>query len=194
MGTDTITISATTANGRTVTASCTVTVTDGTTTEEQPGTGTGSETQPGTGTGSETQPGTGTSGPASDQPYDTDYYREDFGSGRYLEIQAVDGSTVEINGCLDQSQAYYNYVVAWAPGGNKAEVPYVQGQPFQTTVQVDTSSVRESAQEGKVPYLTVMICQNYKPGDGALAGFSFQDADIGLVPGGDGFLFHVMPR
>lgn len=195
-GTDTITISATTANGRTVTASCTVTVTDGTTTEEQPGTGTGSETQPGTGTGSETQPGTGTgpSGPASDQPYDTDYYREDFGSGRYLEIRAVDGSTVEISGCLDQSQAYYNYVVAWAPGGNKAEVPYVEGQPFQTTVQVDTSSVRESAQEGKVPYLTVMICQNYKPGDGALAGFSFQDADIGLVPGGDGFLFHVMPR
>ena len=106
----------------------------------------------------------------------------------------MDGSTVEISGCLDQSQAYYNYVVAWAPGGNKAEVPYVEGQPFQTTVQVDTSSVRESAQEGKVPYLTVMICQNYKPGDGALAGFSFQDADIGLVPGGDGFLFHVMPR
>lgn len=213
-GTDTITISATTPNGRTVTASCTVTVTDGTTTEEQPGTGTGSETQPGTGTGSETKPGTGTgsetkpgtgtgsetkpgtgsSGPSSTEPYDTDYYREDYASGRYLEIRAVDGSTVEISGCLDQSQAYYNYVVAWAPGGNKAEVPYVEGQPFHTTVQVDTASVRKSAQEGKVPYLTVMVCQHYAPGDSSLAGFSFQEVDIGLVPGGDGFLFHVMPR
>lgn len=215
-GTDTITISATTDDGRTVTASCTITVTDGTTTEGQPGTGEGpnSGTQnPGdtntgtgntdTGTGNTNtgntdtgtgNTGTGSSGPASTEPYDTDYYREDYGSGRYLEIRAVGGTTVEINGCLDQSQAYYNYVVAWAPGGNKAEVPYVEGQPFHTTVQVDTASVRKSAQEGKTPYLTVMVCQHYTPGDSSLAGFSFQEADIRLVPGGDGFLFHIVPR
>lgn len=193
-GTDTITISTTTDDGRTVTASCTITVTDGTVSEVQPGTGEGTTSGTGntnTGTGSTN---TGTSGPASDQPYDTDYYREDYGSGHYLEIRAVDGSTVEISGCLDQSQAYYNYVVAWAPGGNKAEVPYVEGQPFQTTVQVDTASVQKSAQEGKAPYLTVTVCQHYTPGDSSLAGFSFQEADIRLVPGGEGFLFHIVPR
>lgn len=213
-GTDTITISTTAANGHTVSASCTITVTDGAVSEVQPGTGEG--TTPGTGntntgtgntntgtgstnTGTGTtntgtgSTNTGTSGPASDQPYDTDYYREDYGSGRYLEIRAVGGSTVEISGCLDQSQTYYNYVVAWAPGGNKTEVPYVEGQPFHTTVQVDTASVQKSAQEGKAPYLTVMICQHYTPGDDSLAGFSFQEADIRLVPGGDGFLFHVTP-
>lgn len=215
VGTDTITISTTAANGHTVSASCTITVTDGTVSEVQPGTGEG--TTPGTGntntgtgntntgtgstnTGTGTtntgtgSTNTGTSGPASDQPYDTDYYREDYGSGRYLEIRVVGGSTVEISGCLDQSQTYYNYVVARAPGGNKAEVPYVEGQPFHTTVQVDTASVQKSAQEGKAPYLTVMVCQHYTPGDSALAGFSFQEADIRLVPGGEGFLFHIVPR
>lgn len=197
-GTDTVTVSAA-ADGRRYTASCTITVTDGTSTGGQPSTGQETETQPGTGntgdTGNTGNTGnTGSSGPASDQPYDTDVYQEDYGSGRYLEIRVVDDATVEISGCVDYDQAYYNYVVAWAPGGNKAEAPYVEGQPFQVTVQVDAASVRQSAQEGKVPYLTVMICQNYRPGDDALAGVGFQEASIGLVPDGDGFLFHVTPR
>ena len=54
-------------------------------------------------------------------------------------------------------------------------------------------SVRASAQEGKVPYLTAMVCQNYEPGDDSLAGVGFQKANIGLVPDGDGFLLHIMP-
>ena len=209
-GTRSVTVYTTTDDGRTVTATCTITVTDGTgstdtnTGTTTPGTGT---TNPGTGstdtgtgttdtnTGT-TKPGTGstgTSGPASDQPYDTDVYREDYGSGHYLEVRVLDSTTVEFSGCVAYDPAYYNYVVAWAPRGNKAEVPYVSGQPFRTTVQVDTSSVRASAQEGKVPYLTAMVCQNYEPGDDSLAGVGFQKANIGLVPDGDGFLLHIMP-
>lgn len=187
-GTDTVIITATAGDGSRYTASCAITITDP---AAQPGTGDPGDSGDNCDTGDS---GTGTSGPASSEPYDTDTYREDYGSGRYLEIRAVDNATVEISGCLDYDQKYYNYVVARAPGGNKAEVPYVAGEPFQTTIQVDAGSVRQSAQEGKVPVLTLMVCQNYAPGDSSMAGAGFQDASIGLVPDGEGFLFHVVPR
>lgn len=198
-GTDTITISATAANGRTVTASCTVTVTDGTgNTDANTGNAnadTGS-TDSGTGT---TKPGTGSTnagsgGPSSTEPYDTDYYREDYRSGGYMAVRVVDDTTVEISGCVNYDQTYYNYVVVWAPGGDKAEVPYVEGQPFQTTVQVDPAVVRKVAEEGRATIFTIMVCQHYTPGDSGLAGTSFQKADVALVPDGDGVLLHITPR
>lgn len=191
-GTDTITISTTAANGRTVTASCTITVTDGTgstdTNNGNTNTGAGT-TKPGTGTTN-----TGSGGPASTEPYDTDYYREDYRSGGYMAVRVVDDTTVEISGCVDYDQTYYNYVVVWAPGGDKAEVPYVEGQPFQTTVQVDPAVVRKVAGEGRATIFTIMVCQHYTPGDDSLAGTSFQKADVALVPDGDGVLLHITPR
>ena len=191
-GTDTVTATATTADGRTVTASCTITVTDGTgSTDTNTGntnTGAGT-TKPGTGTTN-----TGSGGSSSTEPYDTDYYREDYRSGGYMAVRVVDDTTVEISGCVDYDQTYYNYVVVWAPGGDKAEVPYVEGQPFQTTVQVDPAVVRKVAGEGKATIFTIMVCQHYTPGDDSLAGTSFQKADVALVPDGDGVLLHITPR
>ncbi len=199
-GTDTITVSASDSSGRRHTASCTITVTEAAAPEGQPGSGQETGTQPDAGntggdTGTRPDAGnTGSSGPVSSEPYDTDFYREEYGSGYYLEIRA-EGDTVEISGCLNYDVPGLNYVVAWAPGRNVAELPYVIGQPFHGTVQVDGTSVRQSAQEGKLPYLTLMLCQNYEPGDSALAGVGFQEADIGLVPDGEsGFLFRVMPE
>ena len=65
---------------------------------------------------------------------------------------------------------------------------------MRAVAQCSAGSVRQSAQEGKVPVLTLMVCQNYAPGDSSMAGAGFQDASIGLVPDGEGFLFHVVPR
>ena len=199
-GTDTITVSASDSSGRRHTARCTITVTEAAAPEGQPGSGQETGTQPDAGntggdTGTRPDAGnTGSSGPVSSEPYDTDFYREEYGSGYYLEIRA-EGDTVEISGCLNYDVPGLNYVVAWAPGRNVAELPYVIGQPFHGTVQVDGTSVRQSAQEGKLPHLPLMLCQNYEPGDSSLAGVGFQEADIGLVPDGEsGFLFRVMPE
>lgn len=70
----------------------------------------------------------------------------------------------------------------------------MEGQPFQTTVQVDPAVVRKVAGEGRATIFTIMVCQHYTPGDDSLAGTSFQKADVALVPDGDGVLLHITPR
>ena len=136
--------------------------------------------------------------PASaDGSYFTNYYREDYGNGEYLQVQ-LNGTTLTASGMRVLDSSLYNYVVI-STTGSRAEIPFVSGQPFSASVQVDLDILQQIEDERPgSPYaysvVTVQICQNYTPGDSSFAGASFQEASLGTVRSGSGCTIKVMPR
>ena len=92
----------------------------------------------------------------------------------------------------------YNYVVLRTAGG-ESYVPFVSGQPFSLFVEVDTDILRQiEANRPGSPYaysvVTLLVCQNYTPGDSSLGGTGFEQCSIGMVAPGDGCTMKIMPR
>lgn len=133
----------------------------------------------------------------SDGTYYTNYYRQDYKDGQYLQVQ-LSGNTLTASGMRVLDNSLYNYVVL-STTGNRAEIPFVSGQPFQLSIQVDLDILRQIEEEKPgSPYaysiLSLTICQNYTPGDTAYGGVSFQKVSLGAMRSGNGCTIKVIPN
>ena len=139
--------------------------------------GTGNTGSSGTGgTGGTGNTGS-TGGTATTPGGRTTHYREDWGNGNYLELQVLNGDTVQFSGCYTTSASYYNYAVLRVFGGESC-TPFVSGVPFTVSVKVDLirlNSFYGGDASKATSHITGMICQNYTPGDSSMAGLSFQN-------------------
>ena len=119
--------------------------------------------------------------------YYTTSYREDYADGQYLQIQ-LNGTTLTATGMRVLDNSLYNYVV-FGTTGTRVETPFVSGQPFTLSVEVDLDVLRdiEENRPDSFSFITLTVCQNYTPGDDSFGGVSFQNARIvAMVPDGSG--------
>lgn len=123
-------------------------------------------------------------------------YREEY-NGTWMQIDVVNGSTVRFTGMMpDDFGGRYNYAVVRA-FGVQAETPLRAGSTFTVDAQVNAAGLATMYASGQGPsMLSAMICQNYKPGDSAFAGYGFQSgASVALVSDGSGGIaFRVTRR
>ena len=115
----------------------------------------------------------------------TDVYCKNLGDGQWLKLEVVDGDTIRLTGSMSALPDYYNYVVLQAYG-EQAEVPLVLGETFSLEAAIDVREFNRKYQEGDLYYVTAMVCQNHRPGNGNLAGISFDGARVSLHPDGAG--------
>lgn len=156
-------------------------------------TATPSET-PGPGEGSRPSGGQEPPEPAEEGPATTvlpadgvtDRYCMNWGKGKWMELEMVDGDTIRLSGRMPELPGYYNSVVLQAYR-EQAETPLVLGEEFSIEVTIDVERFLEAyeASSSKIFYVTAMVCQNHEPGEADLAGMSF-DSSICLVPNGSG--------
>lgn len=148
----------------------------GTNTGSNTGTNAGTNTGTNTGSGAETNTGTGigsTTVPANGR---TDHYREAWANGNYLELQVVNGNTIQFSGCYNTNATYYNYAVLRVFGGENY-TPFTPGVPFSVSVPVDVARLSDfygGDTTKPTSYIISMVCQNYTPGDSSMGGLSFQ--------------------
>ncbi|MCI8478875.1 MAG: hypothetical protein HFE97_11200 [Oscillospiraceae bacterium] len=119
----------------------------------------------------------------------TNYYRQDWGDGKYLILEVLNGNTLRFSGCIPNLASHYNYAVLRAIG-TSSETPISAGVPFSVEVPVDVSRLH-ALYGGDVnqasSHVSAILCQNYTPGDSVLAGISFQaSCDITLALDGAG--------
>ncbi len=109
-----------------------------------------------------------------------------WGKGKWMELEMVDGDTIRLSGRMPELPGYYNSVVLQAYR-EQAETPLVLGEEFSIEVTIDVERFLEAyeASSSKIFYVTAMVCQNHEPGEVDLAGMSF-DSSICLVPNGSG--------
>lgn len=128
----------------------------------------------------------------------TTHYREEGYDGSYLDVQVLNGNTVQFSGCKELKAGLYNYAVlqAYSYGGT-GYTPFVSGVPFSTSVQVDVAKLLQiygGDTSKATSYLTCMICQNYQPGDSGMAGDSFHSSIYIALTGDGGVELQVVPR
>lgn len=135
--------------------------------------------------------------PAPTGDYFSNYYREDYRDGQYLSLQ-LSGTTLTATGMRVLDQGLYNYIVLRTTG-NEYYVPFVSGQPFSLSVEVSIDILHQiEAKKPGSPYaysgVTLLVCQNYTPGDSAMGGVGFQNSSIGMVAQGNSCIMKIMPR
>ena len=98
----------------------------------------------------------------------------------------LSGNRVRLAGCV-KLDSLYNYAIVDAAGGkpvNRGEAPLTPGVPFETIAEVDMDILRRLYAEkpNARSILSVMLCQNYTPGNSGYAGFGFMNiSSINLV-------------
>ena len=175
-GTATITASVT-VNGRTYTDACEVTVEDN------------SSEEPGGSTGSGGNQMTATYVPENGR---VTSYCETWSNGNFQKIE-VSGSTITFSGRRDDLSSLFNYVVLKGYGYAEDSEPFVPGQAFSISIDIDVAGLAELYKHDTSVAKSFIFggyCQNFKPGDSGTAGIGFfvNYSSIALALNGNGGL------
>ncbi len=169
---------------RSFTASCSVTVSDPPSGQagEQSGSqaGQGGESDKGQ-AGNNAWP----TGAVSSAPESGFYrsYREAYSNGDYFSVELNEDDQLVLHGVYtipDNAAHLYNYVV-FSATGEKVELPYAPGVPFEATLSPNMEVLRQLCEKGSKSRISLVVCQNYTPGSSGYAGSGLQLASLSLT-------------